>query len=63
MGRIRTKFIKHLAQELVVRFPSRFSNDFANNKKTLDELNILQDKSVRNKVAGYVVKVVEKKKI
>jgi len=61
MGRIRTKLIKKMATELVIRYPDKFSIDFVQNKKFLDTLNLLEDKPMRNKVAGYIVRVVEKK--
>lgn len=62
MGRIRGKWIKNMSKKLVEQYPSRFSNKFEDNKKFLDELKIINDKPVRNKIAGYIVVVVEKKK-
>ena len=61
MGRIRTKIIKNMSKRLVKKYPEKFSNNFENNKKVLCEMNIMKDKPVRNKVAGYIVTVVEKK--
>jgi small subunit ribosomal protein S17e len=63
MGRIRGKFIKNLSKKLVEQYPDKFSNKFEDNKKALDELKIIDDKPIRNKIAGYIVTVVEKKKI
>ena len=62
MGRIRGKSIKNLAKKLVELYPDKFSNKFEGNKKVLDEFNLLKDKPIRNKVAGYIVDVVEKRK-
>jgi len=62
MGRIRGKSIKNLAKKLVELYPDKFSNKFEDNKKVLDEFNLLKDKPIRNKVAGYIVDVVEKRK-
>ena len=62
MGRIRTKLIKKLALELANRYPDKFSADFSQNKLFLDRLNFLEEKSMRNKVAGYIVRIVEKRK-
>ncbi len=62
MGRIRGKWIKNIAKKFVEKYPDKFSNDFESNKKALDEFNLLDDKPVRNKVAGYIVDVVGKKK-
>ena len=62
MGRIRGKSIKNLAKKLVELYPDKFSNKFEDNKKVLDEFSLLKDKPTRNKVAGYIVDVVEKRK-
>ena len=63
MGRIRGRWIKNLAKKFAEQYPDRFNNNFENNKKVLEELKIIDDKSVRNKVAGYIADVVEKKRI
>jgi small subunit ribosomal protein S17e len=63
MGRIRGKSIKNLAKKLVELYPDKFNNKFEDNKKSLDAFDLLKDKPVRNKVAGYIVDVVKKKKI
>jgi small subunit ribosomal protein S17e len=55
MGRIRTKMIKSTAKQLVDEYGEKFSADFDKNKKVLDEMKVAQDKSVRNKLAGYIV--------
>jgi small subunit ribosomal protein S17e len=62
MGRIRGKPIKNMAKKLVELFPEKFGNKFEDNKKFLDELDLMKEKLVRNKVAGYIVDVVRKKK-
>jgi small subunit ribosomal protein S17e len=51
-----------MAVNLVSQHPNKFNSDFENNKKILNELKILPDKSVRNRVAGYIVRVIEKEK-
>jgi small subunit ribosomal protein S17e len=63
MGRIRGKSIKNLAKKLVELYPDKFNNKFEDNKKSLDAFDLLKDKPVRNKVAGYIVDVVKKKRI
>lgn len=57
MGRIRTKMIKSTAKQLVEEYGDKFSEDFEKNKKVLDKMQITQDKLMRNKLAGYIVKV------
>jgi ribosomal protein S17E len=63
MGRVRGKWIKNMSKRLVEQYPNNFNNKFEDNKKFLDELKIMDGKLIRNKIAGYIVSVVEKKKI
>ncbi|MEM5804797.1 MAG: 30S ribosomal protein S17e [Candidatus Aenigmatarchaeota archaeon] len=62
MGRIRTKFVKGLAKQLVAKNPDKFGTDFKANVQALKDINIMDEKFMRNKVAGYIVKVVGKKR-
>lgn len=62
MGRIRTNFIKSLSQNLVEVYPDKFGTNFEENKKALDELKVFDEKFTKNKVAGYIVRIVRKKK-
>lgn len=62
MGRIRTRFIKNLSEDLVEKYPGKFTADFKKNVEVLKELNIIEEKFTRNKLAGYIVKVIKKKK-
>jgi small subunit ribosomal protein S17e len=63
MGRIRGKWVKNIAKRLVEKYPDKFNNDFDNNKKFIEGLKIIEDKPIRNKIAGYIVSEVEKRKI
>ena len=63
MGRIRGRWIKNLSKKLVEKYPDKFNKDFDNNKKFLEGLKLIGDKPIRNKVAGYIVNIVEKKKV
>jgi len=62
MGRIRTKDIKASAKELVKRYPEKFTTNFEENKKALNELKLTDEKKMRNKIAGYAVRVASHKK-
>ena len=62
MGRIKTKFVKTISKQLLEKYPSKFNKDFDNNKKALDEINILDEKKMRNKIAGTIVKTIKKKR-
>ena len=62
MGRIRTTWMKTVSKELVEKHPDRFTTSFEENKKVLNELNLFDSKLIRNRIAGYIVKVIKKKK-
>lgn len=63
MGRIRTRFVKNMAEELYARGPEKFGKNFEANKKGVDEAGIAETKFIRNKIAGYIVKVAQRKRI
>ncbi len=56
LGKVKTEQIKHLGKELMLRFPSKFTTNFDENKKTVDELTKGTTTRVRNKVAGYITR-------
>lgn len=59
MGRIRTRLIKRTANELVSKHKTQFTESFDHNKKTVDEVSEVSTKKLRNKIAGYVTKLVK----
>jgi len=62
MGRVKPKFIKSLAEKLLEAYPDRFTESFEENKKTVAELADIPSKTVRNKVAGYITRLVKRQK-
>lgn len=62
MGRVRPKFIKRLARDLVDAQPDTFEQDFDHNKAVLKEMDKFESRKVRNRVAGYIVRVLENRK-
>ena len=54
MGKVKTEHIKRLGQELMTRFPDRFSSNFDDNKHAVDTLTEGATTKVRNQVAGYI---------
>jgi small subunit ribosomal protein S17e len=56
LGKVKTEQIKHLGKELMARFPSKFTTNFDENKRTVDELTKGTTTRVRNKVAGYITR-------
>ncbi len=63
MGRIKSKWIKNIAVILIEKYPGKFNNDFNNNKNVLHQMNIVSGKFTRNKLAGYLSKVVGRSQI
>ena len=62
MGRIRPSLIKKISNRLVNENPDMFTDDFEHNKKVLNELGLIPSKKIKNKVAGYIVRTIKKKK-
>lgn len=57
MGNIRPTYIKRVAVELVNRFPEEFkSDDYQHNKKKVEELTDVNSNMMRNKIAGYIIR-------
>ena len=61
MGQIKTMYVKNLARKLIEIFPDKFTKNFEKNKEWIDKLVQLESKTIRNKVAGYLTHLVEKK--
>ena len=59
MGRVRQTYIKRLAKDLVSADEERFSENFDDNKEELKEMEEFKSKKLRNRVAGYIVRVVD----
>jgi len=52
--------IKRLSYEVLDNHKSKFGEDFANNKKVLDQVSIVRSKGLKNEVAGYITKFIKK---
>ena len=52
--------IKRISYEVLDKYKSRFGEDFADNKKILDEVSIVRSKSLKNKIAGYITRFIKK---
>lgn len=55
MGKIRSTLIKRTSKQLVALSPENFSESFEFNKKSLG--NTMPSKKMRNKIAGYIVRL------
>jgi small subunit ribosomal protein S17e len=60
MGRIKSIAIKNLARDMLEEHGDRFSSDFEKNKKIINEIKSIDSKKVRNVLAGYITKEMEK---
>ncbi|WP_290819195.1 30S ribosomal protein S17e [Halovivax sp.] len=53
---IKPAYVKKTATLLLERYPNAFTDDFEQNKDSVQELTNIESKSVRNRVAGYVTR-------
>lgn len=58
MGKVRTEMVKRISIELLDKYPKSFSLVFNENKQFLKEINLDVSKKLRNKIAGYVTRLV-----
>ena len=49
--------IKRLSTEILSEYKDTFGTDFTENKKLLNEITIVRSKSLKNKIAGYITKI------
>ena len=59
MGNIRTTFIKRTSNELLENYEGKFTTNFEENKKLVEEFTTVSTKHLRNKIAGYVTRIVK----
>jgi len=62
MGRIKTKWIKTVADRLLEKQPDKFTTDFDTNKEIVKGMNLIKSKKMRNKIVGCIGKKVKKRK-
>ena len=62
MGRIKSIPVKNLGREMLAEHGDRFSTDFENNKKVIGEIRKIESKKIRNTLAGYITKEMERAK-
>lgn len=52
--------VKKMANELLERYPDKFTSDFNENKETIKYFAIVRSKELRNKIAGYITKTINR---
>lgn len=59
---IKPSYIKRLGQELMVKHGNRFTADFEENKPIVDEVAVIGSKRIRNRVAGYISRKINRRR-
>ncbi len=62
LGNVKPAFVKRIALELLQKFPDEFTDDFEKNKMLVEKLTTISTKNVRNRVAGYITRLMEDRK-
>jgi len=60
MGRIRPRFIKRVAIEVVKKYENELSLDYEQNKAFLEDVLEVPSITVRNRIVGYVTTIMKK---
>ena len=57
MGNVRPEHVKRIARELLRLYADKFTTNFDNNKKAIQSLTNIPSPKLRNRVAGYVTRL------
>merc|ERR1711966_590660 len=60
MGRVRTKTVKKASRQIIEKYYSRLTLDFATNKRLAEEVAIIPSKRLRNKIAGFTTHLMKR---
>ncbi|MGM5487784.1 MAG: 30S ribosomal protein S17e [Nanobdellota archaeon] len=60
MGRIKTKQIKRITNDLLASYGSRFTKDYLENRKLVEQHLDIRSKKLRNTIAGYSTRILRK---
>ena len=60
MGRIKTKLVKRVTEQLMQFHSNEFTDNFGKNKELINKLVSTQSRKLRNIIAGYAVRLVKK---
>jgi len=58
LGKVRQEHVKKAARELVGRYPDKFTTDFQSNKKAVESLAQISSIKLRNRIAGYITRLI-----
>lgn len=61
MGSVKPSYIKNFALELMKTYEGAFTTDFDDNKLKVGSYTNIKNKTIRNRVAGYITRVLEQR--
>ncbi len=61
MGSVKPSYIKNFATDLLNKYQSSFGTDFEQNKLRVSEYTDIKNKTIRNRIAGYITRVLRQK--
>jgi small subunit ribosomal protein S17e len=59
MGRIKTRLVKAITQDLLEEYRDSFSTDYEENKLKIKNLIDIKSKKLRNIIAGYLTRLIK----
>jgi len=59
MGRIKTSLIKRVTFDLIRQHKEKLKDDFEYNKLAVNQLTTVQSFKLRNKIAGYITRLMK----
>jgi small subunit ribosomal protein S17e len=62
MGRIKTRLVKRITNDLIKNYRQDLKNDFKDQKKFVSDHVTVTSKKVRNVIAGYATRLAKKRK-
>jgi len=61
MGRIKLQLIKRTTRNLMKKYKEDFKENFEENKKLVEKFTNISNNKLRNRIAGYITKLMKKK--
>jgi len=56
MGRVRTRFVKRMAEKIITTHGTKLGTEFDTNKQKVQEFTDVSTKKLRNMIAGYITR-------
>mgnify|MGYP003792689419 CR=1 FL=1 len=61
MGCVKPSYIKNFAKKLMSTYEGEFTTDFELNKEKVTAYTNVQNKAIRNRIAGYITRLLEQR--